>query len=100
MEQAAQLTELADLQQKLLVSLSDADSDLQLYSAAFEQLSLVDAVEKLPQAQRALYLQQQHDWLAKAIDLLKAERENVVTALEKIQLAKKVKASYHTVQKG
>lgn len=94
------LAELADLKQALLAFLGDADSELQLFGELFKQVSFTEVVDKLPEEQRKLLLEQQQDWLVNAISLLKSEREVVVNALEKIQLAKKVKASYHTVQKG
>ncbi|MCC5450498.1 hypothetical protein LMJ53_01965 [Rheinheimera sp. UJ51] len=94
------LEELTNLKQALLADIANTNSELDVATKLFEQLSFAEVSDGLSEEQRKIVLNLQQDWLVDIIALLQSERENIVKALENIQLAKKGKASYHTVQNG
>lgn len=94
------LSKLHKLQQNLLDNFASPNVDLVSYSTEFTDIDLVEMLRACSVEEQALLLQEQLVWFENMIILIKRDRENIAAELEKIQLAKKVKASYHSVQKG
>lgn len=91
---------LLQLQQTLSAALAEADSDLSTLSVSLDSDFVWETLDGLAADAQAQLLLEFQAWLNDAVTMLQSERDAVTTALEKIQLAKKVTASYHNVQKG